>query len=91
VADSNQGFGLKQLMARIDLQIRRVSEGGAKVADRLRREVLYYVAISAPIGPAAPGRFRRPFNLSGLIPSAEVLSADVVRIQPRCSAKRASN
>ncbi|HEY4137549.1 MAG TPA: hypothetical protein VGN65_03775, partial [Casimicrobiaceae bacterium] len=75
------GFGLKQLMARIDLQIRRVSEGGAKVADRLRREVLYYVAISAPIGPQLQA-VQRTFNLSGLIPSAEVLSADVVRIQP---------
>ena len=75
------GFGLKQLAARIDLQIRRVAEGGAKVADRLRREVLYYVAISAPVGPqvqAVQGAFR----LSGLIPSADVLSADVVNVQP---------
>ena len=53
------GFGVKQLAARIDLQIRRVAEGGAKVADRLRREVLYYVAISAPVGPAGPGRAAR--------------------------------
>src|SRR5207244_6825322 len=75
------GFGLKQLAARIDLQIRRVAEGGAKVADRLRREVLYYVAISAPVGPQLQA-VQKTFNLSGLIPSAEVLSADVVRIQP---------
>ena len=34
----------------VDLQIRRVVEGSAKVAERLRREVLYYVAISAPVG-----------------------------------------
>jgi chemosensory pili system protein ChpA (sensor histidine kinase/response regulator) len=75
------GFGLKQLAARIDLQIRRVAEGGAKVADRLRREVLYYVAVSAPIGPQLQA-VQKTFNLSGLIPSAEVLSADVVWIQP---------
>ena len=31
------GFGVKQLAARVDLQIRRVAEGSAKVADRLRR------------------------------------------------------
>ena len=31
------GFGMKQLAARVDLQIRRVGEGSAKVADRLRR------------------------------------------------------
>jgi chemosensory pili system protein ChpA (sensor histidine kinase/response regulator) len=75
------GFGLKQLAARIDLQIRRVAEGGAKVADRLRREVLYYVALSAPVGPqiqAVQGAFR----LSGLIPSADALDADVLHVQP---------
>ncbi len=75
------GFGVKQLAARIDLQIRRVSEGSAKVADRLRREVLYFVAISAPVGPQVQA-VQRTFKLSGLIPSAEVLSADVVRLQP---------
>ncbi|MEP7274708.1 MAG: Hpt domain-containing protein [Betaproteobacteria bacterium] len=75
------GFGLRQLIARIDLQIRRVTEGGAKVADRLRREVLYYVAISAPVGPQVQA-VQQAFRLSGLIPSAEVLSADVVQIQP---------
>ncbi len=77
----DRGFGVKQLTARIDLQIRRVAEGSAKVADRLRREVLYFVAICAPVGPQVQA-VQRAFNLSGLIPSAEVLSADVVRIQP---------
>ncbi|MCC6869270.1 MAG: Hpt domain-containing protein [Burkholderiales bacterium] len=75
------GFGVKQLMARLDLQIRRVAEGSTKVADRLRREVLYFVAISAPVGPQVQA-VQRVFRLSGLIPSAEVLSADVVRLQP---------
>ena len=75
------GFGVKQLAARIDLQIRRVSEGSAKVADRLRREVLYFAAICAPVGPQVQA-VQRAFKLSGLIPSAEVLSADVVRLQP---------
>jgi chemosensory pili system protein ChpA (sensor histidine kinase/response regulator) len=75
------GFGVKQLAARVDLQIRRVSEGSAKVADRLRREVLYFVAICAPVGPQVQA-VQRAFKLSGLIPSAEVLSADVVRLQP---------
>src|SRR5512138_356661 len=75
------GFGVKQLAARVDLQIRRVVEGSAKVADRLRREVLYYVAISAPVAPAVQA-VQRGFKLAGLIPSAEVLNADTVRIQP---------
>ena len=75
------GFGVKQLTARIDLQIRRVVEGSAKVADRLRREVLYYVAISAPVAPQVQA-VQRAFRLSGLIPSAEVLNADLVKVQP---------
>ncbi|HYR00941.1 MAG TPA: Hpt domain-containing protein, partial [Casimicrobiaceae bacterium] len=75
------GFGVKQLAARVDLQIRRVVEGSAKVADRLRREVLYYVAISAPVAPSVQA-VQKGFKLSGLIPSAEVLNADLVRIQP---------
>src|SRR5438445_633818 len=68
------GFGVKQLAARVDLQIRRVVEGSAKVADRLRREVLYYVAISAPVAPSVQA-VQKGFKLSGLIPSAEVLNA----------------
>ena len=54
----------KQLAARIDLQIRRVVEGSAKVADRLRREVLYYVAISAPVAPQVQA-VQRAFKLVG--------------------------
>jgi chemosensory pili system protein ChpA (sensor histidine kinase/response regulator) len=75
------GFGVKQLAARVDLQIRRVVEGSAKVADRLRREVLYYVAISAPVAPSVQA-VQKGFKLAGLIPSAEVLNSDLVRIQP---------
>ncbi|MEO6928465.1 MAG: Hpt domain-containing protein, partial [Casimicrobiaceae bacterium] len=74
-------FGIKQLAARIDLQIRRVVGGSAKVADRLRREALYFVAISAPAGPQVQA-VQQAFHLSGLIPSAEVLNADLVRIEP---------
>ena len=75
------GFGVKQLCGRVDLQIRRFVEGSAKVSDRMRREVLYYVAISAPVGPQVQA-VQRAYRLPGLIPSAEVLSADVVRVQP---------
>jgi chemosensory pili system protein ChpA (sensor histidine kinase/response regulator) len=77
----DNSFGVKQLCGRIDLQIRRFVEGSAKVADRMRREVLYYVAISAPVGPQVQA-VQRAFRLEGLIPTADVLSADVVRMQP---------
>jgi len=76
------GFGVKQLCGRVDLQIRRFVEGSAKVADRMRREVLYFVAISAPVGPQVQA-VQRAYRLQGLIPTADVLSADVVRMQPR--------
>ena len=75
------GFGVKQLCGRVDLQIRRFIEGSSKVADRMRREVLYYVAISAPVGPQVQA-VQRAYRLPGLIPTAEVLSADIVRVQP---------
>src|SRR6266536_5205113 len=77
----DSAFGVKQLCGRIDLQIRRFVEGSAKVADRMRREVLYYVAISAPVGPQVQA-VQRAYRLPGLIPTADVLSADVVRMQP---------
>ena len=75
------GFGAKQLAARLDLQIRRVVEGSAKVAARLRREVLYYVALSAPVAGSVQS-VQAGFGLAGLIPTDETLNADLVRLQP---------
>ena len=74
-------FGAKQLVARIDMQIRRVAEGGAKVSDRLRREVLYHVAIAHPGAPGIDA-VQRAFRLRELIPSRAAQGADVVRLQP---------
>jgi chemosensory pili system protein ChpA (sensor histidine kinase/response regulator) len=73
--------GVKQLVARIDLQIRRVAEGSTKVADRLRREVLYYVAVSEPSRRQC-AKCSACSIWPTLIPSAEVLSADMLRIEP---------
>ncbi|HSC23555.1 MAG TPA: Hpt domain-containing protein, partial [Casimicrobiaceae bacterium] len=74
-------FGVKQLVARIDMQIRRVTEGSAKVADRLRREVLYYVATAKPAAPQIES-VQRAYQLAALMPAAEALDADIVRIRP---------
>ena len=79
------GFGVKQLAARIDLQIRRVVEGSTKVADRLRREVLYYVAISAPVAPSVR-EVQRAFRLAELIPLGR--GAVGRRAAPRAAAAR---
>jgi chemosensory pili system protein ChpA (sensor histidine kinase/response regulator) len=74
-------FGAKQLVARIDMQIRRVTEGSAKVADRLRREVLYYIAIAAPAAPQIEA-VQRAYQLAALLPTPEALDADIVRVKP---------
>jgi chemosensory pili system protein ChpA (sensor histidine kinase/response regulator) len=74
-------FGVKQLAGRLDLQMRRVVEGSAKVADRLRREVLYYVAVSPPT-TASVREVQEAFALRDLVPSDAVLNADLVRLQP---------
>lgn len=75
------GHGVKQLVGRIDLQIRRAAEGSAKAADRLRRDVLYYVAISAPVGPTVHA-VQHAFGLSTLLPSAAATGADSLTLQP---------
>ncbi len=50
-------FWLKRLCGRIDLQMRRLMEGSRQLAERLFRDVLYYVAQdSAPSGRVAEAR-----------------------------------
>jgi chemosensory pili system protein ChpA (sensor histidine kinase/response regulator) len=75
----------KMAAARIDLQIRRLIEGSGKVADRLRREVLYFLA-SAPEGDAVAPRLaqvQKLYRLHHLLPPAETIEeADWARIQP---------
>ena len=41
-------FNVKSLCGRIDQQIRRVAENSAKVAEKLNRDVLFYVATAQP-------------------------------------------
>src|SRR5262249_19022005 len=67
--------------ARIDMQLRRLADGSTKVADRLRREVLFYCAISAPSTPQVAD-VQRVFKLASLIPSPDAPSADMLRLQP---------
>src|SRR5258705_12760948 len=60
----------KQLCNRIEQQIKRLVEGTPSVAERLMREVLYYVARAKP----ASGRVREvqeAYHLGQTIPSAE--------------------
>jgi len=65
-----QDPGTKQLCNRIEQQIKRLVEGTPSVAERLMREVLYYVARAKP----ANGRVREvqeAYHLGQTIPAAE--------------------
>lgn len=58
---------VKQLFARINLQIRRLSEGSASIAERLLRDALFFIArIEQPSARAA--QVRSAYQLDGLVP-----------------------
>ncbi|MBI2308055.1 MAG: Hpt domain-containing protein [Rhodocyclales bacterium] len=68
---------VKQLCARIDLQIRRLIEGSKNVAERLMRDALYYVA-QAEEGEAGDGLVRQikdTYQLQSLLPSRQAGAA----------------
>lgn len=60
---------IKRLCGRIDLQMRRIMEGSLQLAERLFRDVLYYVAQDAmPSGRSA--EVRELFRLERYLPAA---------------------
>lgn len=61
---------VKQLCARIDLQIRRLFEGSKNVAERLMRDALYFVA-SADSSNGAVQQVKAAYQLQAAMPSAE--------------------
>ncbi len=68
-AGSNASIECKQLCARIDLQMRRMSEGAAKVAERLLRDVLYQIALTPSETPGVQ-KVRDLFELQDYLPQA---------------------
>jgi chemosensory pili system protein ChpA (sensor histidine kinase/response regulator) len=63
-------FLLKHLLARIDLQIRRLIDGSGSVAERLQRETLYFLAISAPVSERVR-QIQEHYRLKALLPASE--------------------
>ena len=61
-------FAVKQLCARIDLQMRRHIEGSHKIAERLLRDLLYFVAQSRDVNERVI-EVKKTFNLRRLIPN----------------------
>jgi chemosensory pili system protein ChpA (sensor histidine kinase/response regulator) len=75
---------LKRVLARLNLQLRRMIEGGGAVAERLMIDALYYVG-RAQGGPPRIGEIRRLYGLDALIPadferaSLTAVDADALR------------
>ncbi len=59
---------VKQLFARINLQIRRLSEGSASIAERLLRDALFFIARIEQPSPRA-AQVRSAYQLDGLVPT----------------------
>ncbi len=75
-------FHVKQLLARIDLQMRRLMEGSPQVAERLLRDALFFVAKSQTMeGRAA--EVRHTFGLDRYLPGTVVLDPEALaRMRP---------
>ncbi|BCL77138.1 hypothetical protein JHS3_28740 [Jeongeupia sp. HS-3] len=66
---------LKQLLMRLNLQLRRLADGSAKVAERLFRDLLYVLTATDAAGPLAQ-HLRQAFELDALLPGGSA-SADL--------------
>ncbi|CAL62860.1 Putative chemotaxis protein histidine kinase [Herminiimonas arsenicoxydans] len=59
---------VKQLFARINLQIRRLSEGSSSIAERLLRDALFFIArVEQP--SAVAQQIRSAYQLDGVVPN----------------------
>ncbi|MFC5302213.1 Hpt domain-containing protein [Azospira restricta] len=63
------GVDIKQLCARIDLQIRRLIEGSQNVAERLMRDALYYVAQAEASADGLVRQIKDTYQLQSLLPA----------------------
>ncbi len=59
---------VKQLFARINLQIRRLSQGSSSIAERLLRDALFFIAKADDPSPRAQ-QIRKTYQLDGLVPA----------------------
>lgn len=66
----------RQLLLRLNLQMRRLADGSGKVAERLFRDMLYVLA-QLDCDSNLVRHLQQSFELASLFPSAEALSAGV--------------
>jgi chemosensory pili system protein ChpA (sensor histidine kinase/response regulator) len=75
-------FHVKQLLARVDLQMRRLIEGSPQVAERLLRDALFFVAKSQPTDGCA-AEVRATFALDRYLPGRGLLDPEALaRMRP---------
>ncbi len=75
-------FHVKQLLARVDLQMRRLMEGSPQVAERLMRDALFFVAKSQPSDGRA-AEVRSTFALDRYLPGRGMLDPEALaRMRP---------
>ena len=75
-------FHVKQLLARIDLQMRRLMEGSPQVAERLLRDALFFVAKSQTLDGRA-AEVRATFSLDQYLPGKGLLDPETLaRMRP---------
>ncbi len=80
----NADGSVRQVSARIDLQIRRLLEGSSSLAERLMREALYHVAQAGSDAGGVVSQVQSAFALSSQLPAAEPAAG----IQPQDAALR---
>ncbi|MHB1352297.1 MAG: hybrid sensor histidine kinase/response regulator [Thiobacillus sp.] len=75
-------FHVKQLLARVDLQMRRLIEGSPQVAERLLRDALFFVAKSQTLDGRA-AEVRATFGLDRYLPGRGMLDPEsLARMRP---------
>jgi chemosensory pili system protein ChpA (sensor histidine kinase/response regulator) len=84
-------FHVKQLLARVDLQMRRLMEGSPQVAERLLRDALFFVAKSQTLDGRA-AEVRTTFGLDRYLPGRGLLDPETLaRMRPLLDALQAGS
>ncbi|HYP67165.1 MAG TPA: Hpt domain-containing protein [Thiobacillaceae bacterium] len=74
-------FHVKQLLARIDLQMRHLLEGSPQVAERLMRDALFFIAKSQALSNHG-AEVKSTFNLDRYLPKTNISIENLVRLRP---------
>ena len=78
---------VKRLFGRIDMQLRRLMEGSNSLAERLLRDLFYYLA-QADVAEGRAAEARERFGLAAWLPAAAAASGGADALRPRLAALR---